>query len=64
MNYIVYYILIGMIWTAWLDFVVQPRAEAKPMNNFNRIANMSLWIVILIIFISVMIKRYINRDEE
>lgn len=45
------YLLIGVIWSMFLEFVIVPQVEMRPMNNLTRIVQTLLWPLNIILFI-------------
>lgn len=47
----VIYLLIGVIWSMFLEFVIVPQVEIRPMNNLTRVVQVLLWPLNIILFI-------------
>lgn len=61
---ITYYLIIGLIWIGFLDFVVKVKIEEEPMNNLSRFINLALWPLTLLIFIGGAIYGFLNRNND
>jgi hypothetical protein len=60
----IYYLLLGLIWTAYIEFRVNVKIEGEPFNNTTRIMNMLIWPVAVVIFISGVIRAMTRKDDE
>lgn len=58
------YSILGLIWIAFIDFVVQVRINEKPMSNLARLVNFVLWPINLVVFIAGAIKGYLHGSDD
>ena len=58
------YLLIGTIWTMFLEFYVKPTVNGEEMNSLTRVFNIFLWPVNLVLFIVGFIYGVGKKDDE
>ena len=58
------YFIIGLVWIAFLDFVIKIRVEEEPMNNASRLLNFVLWPLTLLIFLYGMFQSMFDNKDE
>jgi len=58
------YLLIGTIWTMFLEFYVKPTVNGEEMNSLTRVFNIFLWPINLVLFIVGFIYGVGKKDDE
>ena len=57
---IVYYLCLGMVWGAWLEWFTTGRQIGPPWNMGDRFRNVLLWPIIVAVFLYY----FFNNDED
>lgn len=60
----IYYLLLGVFWTAFVEFVVNDRMGGEPFNNMTRLINVLIWPLAFCIFIYGIIRGYRDKNND
>ena len=58
------YLIIGLAWVAFLEYTATVKVQDEKLTNINRIANLLLWPIVLVLFIGGVIKFYVKEKDE
>ena len=59
------YLLIGVVWTAFIDLYLKPKTPTgEPINNLNRLIQTIGWPIWVIVFIYGIIMGITNNDDS
>jgi hypothetical protein len=60
----IYYLLLGLIWTAFIEFVINAKIEGEPFNNRIRFMVILIWPFSFLVYVLGFIRGFRKGNDD